>query len=582
MDEECPICCEPYTKQQRKQVQCAYCQTACCSSCLQQYLLTLQSDAQCMGCKRVLGGEFLSMHLPKTWLLTRYKDHRERVLLDREMALLPASQDMLANYREAKRMETEVHDLETHRRALQAQVGDLNQRIAYLRLQLTNAQQTNYTRRIQATTDQAGSSSVAAQQQRQHRQFIRACPVDGCRGFLSSQWKCGTCESWVCKDCGEPKLGGQHDPEHACDPAIAANHAVLQKDCKPCPQCASMIFKVDGCFGEDTPVRMWDGSVKMSQGIVLGDVLVGDDGTPRHVLDIFGGDDELYRVDQLRGISYVVNSKHTLLFRDEGGPDIEMTVQDYIALPSEYKRSLAAWKCDDRKDETSFTVTPVGRGRYYGWMIDGNKRFVLEDFTVVRNCDQMWCTQCNVAFSWRTGAVVTNGVIHNPHYYEWLRRTRGGVPRNQGDLPCGGLPGAHELDRALRRQGCPKDENLALQNLHRALRHVQHVDLPRLRREAEVDNADLRLQYLLNKIDQEEWKRKLQQREKKRERAFSVMQVYDMFSAAATDTFAALAGHQQTSRAALLELRQLQRFANDSLDAIAKRFNMAAKRLREW
>lgn len=25
---------------------------------------------------------------------------------------------------------------------------------------------------------------------------------------------------------------------------------------------------------------------------------------------------------------------------------------------------------------------------------------------------QMFCTQCHVAFSWRTGAVVTNGVIH--------------------------------------------------------------------------------------------------------------------------------------------------------------------------
>ena len=33
-------------------------------------------------------------------------------------------------------------------------------------------------------------------------------------------------------------------------------------------------------------------------------------------------------------------------------------------------------------------------------------------------CDQMWCTECHTAFSWRTGLVVT-GVVHNPHFYAW-------------------------------------------------------------------------------------------------------------------------------------------------------------------
>ena len=56
----------------------------------------------------------------------------------------------------------------------------------------------------------------------------------------------------------------------------------------------------------------------------------------------------------------------------------------------------------------------------------------------ISGCDQMWCTACQVAFSWRTGRIV-NGVIHNPHFYEF-QRTNGNVIRNPGAVICGGLP----------------------------------------------------------------------------------------------------------------------------------------------
>ena len=37
--------------------------------------------------------------------------------------------------------------------------------------------------------------------------------------------------------------------------------------------------------------------------------------------------------------------------------------------------------------------------------------------------------------SWRAGRIETN--IHNPHYYEWMRRTGNEIPANHNEVQCG-------------------------------------------------------------------------------------------------------------------------------------------------
>lgn len=49
----------------------------------------------------------------------------------------------------------------------------------------------------------------------------------------------------------------------------------------------------------------------------------------------------------------------------------------------------------------------------------------------IDGCDQMWCIECKTAFSWAKGTV-EKGVVHNPHYYQWMRQN-GGVPRNPNE-----------------------------------------------------------------------------------------------------------------------------------------------------
>ena len=63
-----------------------------------------------------------------------------------------------------------------------------------------------------------------------------------------------------------------------------------------------------------------------------------------------------------------------------------------------------------------------------------------ERISKISGCDQMWCTQCHVTFSWTTGLKVT-GNIHNPHYYEWKRNNAETTDlRNVGEILCGGIP----------------------------------------------------------------------------------------------------------------------------------------------
>ena len=63
----------------------------------------------------------------------------------------------------------------------------------------------------------------------------------------------------------------------------------------------------------------------------------------------------------------------------------------------------------------------------------------------IEGCNQMFCTECHVAFDWNTLRIQT-GLIHNPHFFEWQRRVNNNehVPRNPNDVLCG-----RELDNRM-------------------------------------------------------------------------------------------------------------------------------------
>lgn len=244
------------------------------------------------------------------------------------------------------------------------------------------------------------------------------------------------------------------------------------------------------CHAKDTPILMYDGTIKMVQDVRIGDLLMGDDSTPRRVLSLASGIDDLYDVIPKKGDKYTVNSEHILCLRSQGDRDtvIQMEARDFVALPEPRRAELQGYRVGvefpeqavpsdpyeigqvpdeipraylinsrahrlrllagiidaagrvnladgyvavgplvsandvqflarslglaaDRDGQTvlisgdlsevpvlchrlpektdalvvGIDVKPAGRGRYYGFTIDGNNRYLLGDFTVTHN-----------------------------------------------------------------------------------------------------------------------------------------------------------------------------------------------------
>jgi len=150
------------------------------------------------------------------------------------------------------------------------------------------------------------------------------------------------------------------------------------------------------CLGYNTPVLMYDGTIKMAQDIVDGDVVMGDDSTPRNVSGIVTGVDEMYRVIPKKGETWECNEPHILSLkwlsnietdilgkRCRKGDVVNISVKDYENLQKRQKGNLFLY--NKSGSVSGFDMVAIGRGRYYGFSLDGNHLFCLGDGTVTHN-----------------------------------------------------------------------------------------------------------------------------------------------------------------------------------------------------
>ena len=590
----CSICVEKFTKQpHRKEAKCPYCDIKSCVTCTQTYLMGTHEDAHCMGCRRGWTREVMDTILLTTWINGDYKKHREDILFDRERSRLPAAQIVVERRKQAEARKPIKIKLQTTILELEKKLNGL--RNDYLR-------EFEICHQLEHGHDPFAINGEKSQEER--RVFVMPCPATGCRGFLSQAYKCGVCDIHVCSDCREIK-GTSRDSDHTCDPNTVATVQRLKKECRGCPECGTNIYKIEGCFAKDTPIRHWNGNIIMSQDICIGDSIIGDDYTERIVDNVVTGEDMLYEIKQDNGANYIINSKHTLVLKNIDSTDVDIRIDEYMKLDDVIKKSMFGYRAfpDGSIKLSSIEVTPKGYGTYYGWSISGNKRFLHKDFTVLHNCDQMFCTNCNTPFSWITGKKITNGAIHNPHYFEYLKTVNGGVmPRNPGDIPCiANLPNAWSFERDISRKfPTAREYTNKLYTALNTIAHIQHVEIHRMTTRAEdTDNTSINVRYLTGEIEQNAWKQGLQQKEKSRIKKDEIRMRYEAFVGACVDIYGRIISSSrniepQTSKPAsyddvttinnickgvLEQLLALTKIFNEGMKDISKRYKCQVKNI---
>jgi replicative DNA helicase len=127
------------------------------------------------------------------------------------------------------------------------------------------------------------------------------------------------------------------------------------------------------CLGKGTKVLMYDGSLKKVEDIHVGELLMGDDSTPRKVLSLARGQERMYWVRQNKGIDYRVNESHILSLkrsRTEGsyqnGDVLNITVKDYLDKTDKFKTNYKGYKVAVNFEEQQVPLPPYFLGLWLG------------------------------------------------------------------------------------------------------------------------------------------------------------------------------------------------------------------------
>lgn len=542
-------------------ITCVSCDFECCKTCFKRYITDSDHYFKCMSCGIEFDRSSLAIRLGATFMKNDYKYIREIMLFEIEKGLFPATQLILEKEIEIEKLQSSLSNIAVEFSKMRKDnLQKLNEFCKSEDTLPVKEAINKYILLIEATDVDDKMEDASAEVNRKindlrnsrdsvKKTFIRKCSHAECSGMLSHEnrttfnnYECILCNSITCVDCREIIKNGNEN-EHECNKDILDTVKFIEESSKPCPSCASPIHKLEGCFYKHTIIPLMDGINKCANEIEVGDRLIGDDFEPRTVLQLFTGTDQLYQVDQENGETYIVSSKHNLILTKVNGSKYTVDLTTYIQLKDSQKDELYGYKINQYSGETvlsRLTIKPYKIDKYYGFVVDGNNKFIYTDGTVLSNCDQMFCTNCHTAFSWKTLRIIT-GHFHNPHYFEWQRQN-GVQARDPLDIQCGQevdhriIPAIQRLLGALDGDDKFKEDRSYMYVLMQKIPHFHHWVIPRMQGTGVyARNQQMRLLLLRKRISETEFKIKIQRTDKAESKKRDILNIIVTFRDAASD-----------------------------------------------
>ena len=110
---------------------------------------------------------------------------------------------------------------------------------------------------------------------------------------------------------------------------------------------SAIIVLPTGCHALGERLIMADGTIKAVEEIHVGDVLCGEDGSPRVVQYVHKGESDLYKIVPKRGDSFIVTGDHKLTLIDSKYKEhiseqeyLDIEVKEYLSMPDSERNRL--------------------------------------------------------------------------------------------------------------------------------------------------------------------------------------------------------------------------------------------------
>ena len=151
------------------------------------------------------------------------------------------------------------------------------------------------------------------------------------------------------------------------------------------------------CFGRNTEVLMYDGTIKYIQDIKIGDIVMGDDSTPRKVLNTHRGTSKLYELVVNKNDNLIVSDNHILCLARQKRNDrkgvrtwvnIDISIEDYLDASKKFRETSKLYQVPVRYPEKELGIDPYYLGLWLGdGLSESITRFCSADNEIVQ-----WCT----------------------------------------------------------------------------------------------------------------------------------------------------------------------------------------------